>query len=95
MNQAFDPFFLLGGLLFGQSAPILPSPKFGHGGFRGAGSYVSLMLAAEKRRQRQQQLPVLRQTLWYRLIHQGASRVQLHEKRMTESAMYSVLLSEL
>ena len=96
----FVDFFALGGLFVGQGTSIIPPTPVhrGHGGFRGAGRYIDLILAQERQRRLRElkvQLPVLREQLWQKFMHQGASKLRLHEKRLTESAMYSTLLAEI
>lgn len=96
----FVDYFALGGLFVGQGSAIVPPipVRKGHGGFRGAGRYIDLILAQERQRRLRElkvQLPVLREQLWQKLMHQGASKLRLHEKRLTESAMYSTLLAEI
>ena len=94
----FIDLFALGGLFIGQGTAVLPPIGRTHGGFRGAGRYIDLILTEERRRRLQElkiELPVLREQLWQRLMHQGASKLRLHEKRLTESAIYSTLLAEI
>lgn len=95
----FVDFFVLGGLFTGQGTAVAPTPASrGHGGFRGAGRYIDFLLAQERQRRLRElkvQLPVMREQLWQKLMHQGASKLRLHEKRLTESAMYSTLLAEI